>query len=57
MLLLEMVGGREITNRTVEHTSEVYYPEWIYSLLEEGKDIRIQIEEEEDTEVRRNLRL
>ena len=29
MLLLEMVGGREITNMTEENTSEVYYPKWI----------------------------
>lgn len=58
MLLLEMVGGRKITDMTEENntsTSQVYYPEWIYNLLEEGKNLRIHIEEEGDTEIAKKL--
>ncbi|KAB2627080.1 receptor-like protein kinase [Pyrus ussuriensis x Pyrus communis] len=47
MLLIEMVGGRKNIGSTTENTTnEIYYPKWIYSLLEEGDDQRIHITEE-----------
>ncbi|EXC36756.1 putative receptor-like protein kinase [Morus notabilis] len=55
MLLLEMVGGRKITNVTEDNTSQVYYPEWIYNLLEDGEDLRIRIEEEGDSTIAKKL--
>ncbi|GMN51692.1 hypothetical protein TIFTF001_020843 [Ficus carica] len=55
MLLPEMVGGRKNTNKIEERTSEIYYPEWIYNLLEEGKDLRIHIEDEEDSKIVKKL--
>ena len=55
MLLLEMVGGRKNTNKIEENTSEIYYPEWIYNLLEEGKDLRIQIDDEGDSKIAKKL--
>ncbi|GMN51682.1 hypothetical protein TIFTF001_020822 [Ficus carica] len=55
MLLLEMVGGRKNTNKIEENASEIYYPEWIYNLLEEGKDLRIQIEDEGDSKIAKKL--
>ncbi|XP_054777305.1 rust resistance kinase Lr10-like [Prosopis cineraria] len=55
MLLLEMVGGRKITDVTAENTEQVYYPQWIYNLLENNEDIQIHIEEEEDTKIARKL--
>ncbi|PON38737.1 GPCR kinase [Parasponia andersonii] len=51
MLLLEMVGGRK--NTTV--ADEIYYPEWIYNLLEEGEDFRIHIEDEGDAKIAKKL--
>ncbi|CAN6711025.1 unnamed protein product [Malus baccata var. baccata] len=49
MLLLEMVGGRKNIGSTIENnTNEIYYPQWIYNLLEEGDDLRIDIGEEGD---------
>ncbi|KAM0058576.1 putative glycerophosphodiester phosphodiesterase, protein kinase RLK-Pelle-LRK10L-2 family [Helianthus debilis subsp. tardiflorus] len=30
MMILEMVGGRRIIEVEVEHTSEIYFPHWIY---------------------------
>ncbi|GMN52774.1 hypothetical protein TIFTF001_021929 [Ficus carica] len=55
MLLLEMVGGRKNTNVTEENVDEIYYPEWVYNLLQEGEDFRILIEEERDAETAKKL--
>ena len=35
ILLLEMVGGRKNVDVTVENTSQIYFPEWVYNLLEQ----------------------
>ncbi|XP_055960479.1 rust resistance kinase Lr10-like [Mercurialis annua] len=50
MLVLEMVGGRKR-----EKDEQIYFPEWIYSLLEEGEDVRLQIEEAEDAKIAKKL--
>ncbi|KAL5568339.1 hypothetical protein UlMin_024914 [Ulmus minor] len=55
MLLLELIGGRKITDVTEDKTSQIYYPEWIYNLLEEGEDLRIHIEEEKDANIAKKL--
>ncbi|GMN51705.1 hypothetical protein TIFTF001_020855 [Ficus carica] len=55
MLLLEMVGGRKSTNMTNENTDEIYYPEWIYNILLEGEDHRIQIEGRGDAKIAKKL--
>ncbi|XP_028803888.1 rust resistance kinase Lr10-like [Neltuma alba] len=55
MLLLEMVGGRKITDVTEENGEQVYYPQWIYNLLENNEDIQIHVEGEEDTKIARKL--
>ncbi|KAK0596045.1 hypothetical protein LWI29_012290 [Acer saccharum] len=38
MMILEMVGGRKNIDARVSHTSEIYFPSWIYKQLEPGKD-------------------
>ncbi|PON94167.1 Serine/threonine protein kinase, partial [Trema orientale] len=56
MLLLEMIGGRKNTSVTnKENTDEIYYPEWIYNLLQEGEDLRIYIDEEGDAKIAKKL--
>nr|XP_028950211.1 rust resistance kinase Lr10-like isoform X2 [Malus domestica] len=56
MLLLEMVGGRKNIGSTTENTTnEIYYPQWIYNLLEEGDDLRIRIGQEEDGKIPKKL--
>ncbi|PON39365.1 Serine/threonine protein kinase [Parasponia andersonii] len=55
MLLLEMVGGRKNTSVTDNNTEQIYYPEWIYNLLEEGDDLRIHIAKEEDAKIAEKL--
>ncbi|XP_018807648.2 rust resistance kinase Lr10-like [Juglans regia] len=46
MLLLEIVGGK----RNVD-TSKVYFPEWIYNLLDQKEELRVFIEDDGDTKI------
>ncbi|KAL5548496.1 hypothetical protein UlMin_003727 [Ulmus minor] len=55
MLVLEMVGGRKRDNVMEENVDEIYYPKWIYNMLKQGEDLRIQIEEEADAEIAKKL--
>ena len=55
MLLLEMVGGRKNIDVSVESTSQVYFPEWIYNHLDIGEELHIRIEEEGDVEIAKKL--
>ncbi|XP_034710954.1 rust resistance kinase Lr10-like isoform X2 [Vitis riparia] len=55
MLLLEMVGGRKNIDVSVESTSQVYFPKWIYNHLDIGKELHIRIEEEGDVEIAKKL--
>ncbi|KAJ9178623.1 hypothetical protein P3X46_010492 [Hevea brasiliensis] len=55
MLVLEMVGGRKIIDVTEENDEQIYFPEWIYNLLEEGEDLRFQIEEVGDAKIAKKL--
>ncbi|TQE00289.1 hypothetical protein C1H46_014121 [Malus baccata] len=56
MLMLEMVGGRKnIGSITDNTTNEIYYPQWIYNLLEEGDDLQIHIGEEGDGKIPKKL--
>ncbi|XP_062079022.1 rust resistance kinase Lr10-like [Humulus lupulus] len=50
MLLLEIVGGRKNDNM-----NEIYYPEWIFNLLNEGRDLRIYIDEVGDGMIAKKL--
>ncbi|XP_061365988.1 LEAF RUST 10 DISEASE-RESISTANCE LOCUS RECEPTOR-LIKE PROTEIN KINASE-like 2.1 [Gastrolobium bilobum] len=40
MMLLEMVGGRKNIHAETSHTSELYFPHWVYNRLEQGSDLR-----------------
>ncbi|XP_058001036.1 rust resistance kinase Lr10 [Hevea brasiliensis] len=55
VLVLEMVGGRKITHVTEGNDEEIYFPEWIYNLLEKGEDLRFEIEEEGDDKIAKKL--
>ncbi|XP_062079019.1 rust resistance kinase Lr10-like [Humulus lupulus] len=51
MLLLEIVGGRRSNN----NIDEIYYPEWIFNLLEGGEDLRIYIDDDGDGKIAKKL--
>ncbi|GKV46657.1 hypothetical protein SLEP1_g53634 [Rubroshorea leprosula] len=55
MLLLEMVGGRKNIDSTVESTSQVYFPEWMYNCLDRGEELGIRIENEGHAKIARKL--
>ncbi|XP_034710490.1 rust resistance kinase Lr10-like [Vitis riparia] len=55
ILLLEMVGGRKNIDVTMEKTSQVYFPEWVYNQLDQGGDVCIRIVEEGDIKIAKKL--
>jgi serine/threonine protein kinase len=42
MLLMEMVGRRKNLNASASHSSQIYFPSWVYDQVNEGKDIEVQ---------------
>ncbi|XP_050265767.1 rust resistance kinase Lr10-like isoform X5 [Quercus robur] len=55
ILLLEMVGGRKNVDVTMENTSQIYFPEWIYNLLEQKEDLRVYVEDNEHAKIAKKL--
>ncbi|TYJ15105.1 hypothetical protein E1A91_A10G162100v1 [Gossypium mustelinum] len=41
MMVLEMVGGKTLNDEDY-HTSEIYFPHWIYSRIELDEELRLQ---------------
>ena len=41
MLLLEMVGKRKNVNAFAKHSSQIYFPSWIYNKYDQGEDIEM----------------
>ncbi|KAL7196499.1 hypothetical protein ACSBR1_036500 [Camellia fascicularis] len=41
MMILEMVGGRKNIDVKVDHTSEIYFPYWIYKRLELDEELGV----------------
>ena len=56
ILLLEMVGGRkEYKSGKGENADEIYSPEWIYNMLEEGEGLWTKIPGEGDAKIAKIL--
>ncbi|KAK9277198.1 hypothetical protein L1049_006737 [Liquidambar formosana] len=58
MIVLEMVGGRKNIDVGVGHTSEIYFPHWIYKRLHEQSDqlgLHGVMNEEENEKVRKMI--
>nr|XP_043639438.1 LEAF RUST 10 DISEASE-RESISTANCE LOCUS RECEPTOR-LIKE PROTEIN KINASE-like 2.4 [Erigeron canadensis] len=59
MMILEMVGGRKNIEVEVDHTSELYFPYWIYKKLEVEEQRRLGLHgimtDEDDEMVRKML--
>ncbi|KAG8644307.1 hypothetical protein MANES_11G116500v8 [Manihot esculenta] len=55
MLVLEMVGGRKNVDVNQGNDEQIYFPEWIYNLLEGGEDLRLEIDAEEDAKIAKKL--
>lgn len=42
MLLMEMAGRRKNLNAYAEHSSQIYFPTWVYDQLHDGNDIEME---------------
>ncbi|XP_021815362.1 rust resistance kinase Lr10-like [Prunus avium] len=42
MMFMEMVGRRKNLNATIEKSSQIYFPTWVFDQLSEGKDIKVE---------------
>ncbi|KAM4096931.1 hypothetical protein ACJW30_08G142400 [Castanea mollissima] len=48
MLLLEMASKRKNLNAFAEHSSQIYFPTWVYGQFNEGNDIEMEDATEEE---------
>ncbi|KAJ9550671.1 hypothetical protein OSB04_014716 [Centaurea solstitialis] len=57
MLILEMVGGRQTADTGVgfSHTSEIYFPDWIYNRLKKGEILLDGVTTTEENEYVRKI--
>ncbi|KAK8977811.1 hypothetical protein V6N11_000138 [Hibiscus sabdariffa] len=55
MLLMEMVGRRKNLNVSVEHSSQIYFPTWIYDQFDQGKSIGLGDITEDDEQIARKM--
>lgn len=55
MLLIDIVGGRKNFRAAEQDSSQVYFPEWMYSQLEKGEEIEIGIDKDEDSKIFKKL--
>ncbi|KAF7113423.1 hypothetical protein RHSIM_RhsimUnG0128400 [Rhododendron simsii] len=56
MMVLEMVGGRNNISVEVDHTSEIYFPHWIYKRLELDEELGLHGIMDEDDEANASAR-
>ncbi|XP_040366869.1 LEAF RUST 10 DISEASE-RESISTANCE LOCUS RECEPTOR-LIKE PROTEIN KINASE-like 2.5 isoform X3 [Rosa chinensis] len=56
MMILEMVGGRKNVDTQVSHTSEIYFPDWVYENLEQDSNFGLlNAVTEEEKEIARKM--
>ncbi|ONI22041.1 hypothetical protein PRUPE_2G103300 [Prunus persica] len=51
MLLMEMAGRRKNLNATIEKSSQIYFPTWVFDQLSDGKDIKVEDATEEEEKI------
>ncbi|XP_075648446.1 rust resistance kinase Lr10-like [Castanea sativa] len=51
MLLLEMASKRKNVNAFADHSSQIYFPTWVYGQYSEGNDIEIEDATEEEKKI------
>ena len=50
-----MVRGRKNVDVTMENTSQIYFPEWIYNLLEKKEDLQVYVEDNGDAKIAKKV--
>jgi serine/threonine protein kinase len=51
MLLMEMAGRRKNFSTFADHSSQFYFPSWVYDQLHDGKDIKMEDVAEEEMKI------
>ncbi|XP_030947419.1 rust resistance kinase Lr10-like [Quercus lobata] len=51
MLLLEMANRRKNVNAFADHSSQIYFPTWVYGQFSKGNDIEIEDATEEEKKI------
>ncbi|KAL6288932.1 hypothetical protein ACE6H2_006442 [Prunus campanulata] len=51
MLLMEIAGKRKNLNAVAAHSSQVYFPTWVYDQFNKGKDIKIEDASEKEKKI------
>jgi serine/threonine protein kinase len=55
MLLMEIAGRRKNLNAFAEHSSQIYFPTWVYDQLHSGNDIEIEDATEEEKKIGKKM--
>ncbi|XP_019417734.1 PREDICTED: rust resistance kinase Lr10-like [Lupinus angustifolius] len=55
MLLMEMASRRKNLNALAEHSSQLYYPFWVYDQLHDGKEITIENDTDEEMRLAKKM--
>ncbi|XP_021802227.1 rust resistance kinase Lr10-like, partial [Prunus avium] len=55
MLLMEMTSRRKNLNAFAEHSSQIYFPSWVYDQYNEGKDLEMGDVPEEEKEIMKKM--
>jgi serine/threonine protein kinase len=55
MLLMEMAGRRKNLNAFAEHSSQIYFPTWVYDQLRDGNDVEIEDATEEEKKIGKKM--
>ncbi|XP_059449958.1 rust resistance kinase Lr10-like [Corylus avellana] len=55
MLLMEMAGRRKNLNAFAEHSSQIYFPTWVYDQLHDGNDIEMENATEEEKKISKKM--
>nr|XP_048325523.1 LEAF RUST 10 DISEASE-RESISTANCE LOCUS RECEPTOR-LIKE PROTEIN KINASE-like 2.1 isoform X1 [Ziziphus jujuba var. spinosa] len=55
MLLMEMASRRKNLNAAAEHTSQIYFPSWVYDQFNEGNDLEMGDATEGESKIRKKM--
>ncbi|XP_059455496.1 rust resistance kinase Lr10-like [Corylus avellana] len=55
MLLMEMAGRRRNVNASAEHSSQIYFPTWVYDQLNDKNDIEMEDATEDERKIGKKM--
>nr|XP_048325480.1 rust resistance kinase Lr10-like isoform X2 [Ziziphus jujuba var. spinosa] len=55
MLLMEMASRRKNLDAVAAHTSQIYFPSWVYDQFNEGNDLEMEDATEDESKIRKKM--